>query len=72
VNYYQRESWYAKGYRTVLNPDGTSLANPIGLDVNEDLGWTDREGNPLNHGSIDNSEDVINALIDAFEQHMTR
>jgi hypothetical protein len=44
----------------------------IGDDV-ADLGWTNpRDGKPLNHGTIDNSPDVQNALIDAFEQHMTR
>jgi hypothetical protein len=73
VNYYQTESWYAKGGKTRHYWNATPLPNPIGFDVNEDLGWTNpRDGKPLNHGTIDNFPDVQNALIDAFEQHMTR
>jgi hypothetical protein len=48
VNFYQtRRNPPVNGHKTDRESDYSPVESPIGYDVNEQLGWTDPEGNPL-------------------------
>ena len=63
ANYYQRNG-VIDGYEVA----GAQISD----DVNADRGWTDENGDELTHGTIDNSQDLQDELLDLFRQNLSR